>query len=366
MNVERPIDGSTTTKDVPTVGPKPAGQPADHRDRRLYVWWTISLGLLALIGAFSFFVLRPCLEVRAVAAKYDSFIPYELREGEAANLGGSRAAWKLGLYLRLPERLAPGKLAALQLLGGCGPVATPRLIAYVNHPGRDMRQAAIEGLGATGDPRAFGPLAAALADRSGGLRAEAAGALGALRDPRAVGLLITVLSDQDREVRGKAAYALGELQDCRAFESLAAALNDREFDVRATAAGALGLLKDRRAVEPLVAAMKDDSNAWAREHAVEALRAIGDPHAIGPLIAALEDSNHDVRGRAARALGDFDDPRILPALVAMLGRERPPQDEQEALWIMQTTMLSPAAEARAAIRKQRAKHPEWPEPEPEP
>ena len=67
MNDERPIDGIATTKDMPEVEPRPTRklEPADPRDHRVYVWWVVGLGLLALLGAFCWLCLKPYLEVRA-------------------------------------------------------------------------------------------------------------------------------------------------------------------------------------------------------------------------------------------------------------------------------------------------------------
>ena len=137
------------------------------------------------------------------------------------------------------------------------------------------------------------PLVAALEDESTDVRNAAAEALGKSGDARAVEPLIVALRDEDKSVCRNAAEALGELKDARAVEPLIAALKYR--DVREAAAGAL----DKIGWQP----GKDEAGAayWiAKQNREECVR-IGAP-AIEPLIAALKDEDWDVRWAAAEAL----------------------------------------------------------------
>ena len=72
------------------------------------------------------------------------------------------------------------------------------LIKYLSHSDKDVRIAAIKGLGFLGDRRAVEPIVEVLThDWSDIARGEAAAALGKLQDPRAVAPLIEVFSKTD-------------------------------------------------------------------------------------------------------------------------------------------------------------------------
>ena len=75
-------------------------------------------------------------------------------------------------------------------------------------------------------------------------------------------------------------------------------------------------------VEPLIQALKDEE--WgARYRAAEALGEIGDARVVEPLIQALKDENPDVRMRTARALGKIGDERAVEPLIQALKDEYP-------------------------------------------
>ncbi|MFN3699646.1 MAG: HEAT repeat domain-containing protein, partial [Dictyoglomus sp.] len=72
-------------------------------------------------------------------------------------------------------------------------------------------------------------------------------------------------------------------------------------DVRGAAAKALGEIKDKRAVEPLISALKDE-DWYVREAAAYALGEIGDSRAVEPLISALKDKDEIFQFVAKEAL----------------------------------------------------------------
>ncbi len=84
---------------------------------------------------------------------------------------------------------------------------------------------------------------------------------------------------------------------------LTAALEDEDPQVRARAAKSLGELEDPAAVEPLAAALKDKNK---------------DPGSVDPLIDALTDKSSEVRKWSAMALGEIGDKRAAQPLVAAL------------------------------------------------
>lgn len=96
---------------------------ASSRDRHVLLWWGVGLGLLAALALVCWIVVRPCVEVRraagrCAAARGESVDDWwtQARQ-EVARLGGAeRAAPKLRLYLKLPERLAPERVQAAWML----------------------------------------------------------------------------------------------------------------------------------------------------------------------------------------------------------------------------------------------------------
>ncbi len=82
------------------------------------------------------------------------------------------------------------------------------------------------------------------------------------------------------------------------------------------AAKALGQM---HAVEPLIAAPKDSSVGMAeRQAAAQALGQVGDGRAVEPLIAALNDLDLNLRSDAAEALGKLGDKRAVEPLAVAL------------------------------------------------
>lgn len=77
----------------------------------------------------------------------------------------------------------------------------------------------------------------------------------------------------------------------------------------------LMLFKDVRITEPLLEVVRDaDHPVNTRAYALDALAYLQPPEAFDSLVSLLEDSNLLIRGHAARALGNYRDPRTLPAI----------------------------------------------------
>ena len=105
-----------------------------------------------------------------------------------------------------------------------------------------------------------------------------------------------------------------------ALELYRVSVYDDDAGVRQAAARALGLHGDRSDAAALVELLGDESRL-VRLATAQALQRIHDPAAVGPLIdTATERGEADpvVRAAAARALGQYRQPRVLQALVGVL------------------------------------------------
>lgn len=79
-------------------------------------------------------------------------------------------------------------------------------------------------------------------------------------------------------------------------------------------AEALGRIGSAQAVQPLINLLKD-SNHWVRRKAIGALRELGRPECVRPLLKALqEDASIENREKAAEALGSIGSLEVIPPL----------------------------------------------------
>lgn len=151
-------------------------------------------------------------------------------------------------------------------------------IGLLDSPDTQIRQFIAYLLGQSGDQRAVEPLMERLYDEHPGVRGAAANALGQLGDPRAVPFLQPLLVDAHPQIAVWAAFALTRLGSDY-FDRLVAALAADEVEVRRSAVLALRQLGDPRAIEPLLRLRGDQSRRfendttvdWAVEKALESL-----------------------------------------------------------------------------------------------
>ncbi len=183
--------------------------PAEEkRSKRIYVYWGVAFALLLAVGLFSWFVVRPVLEVRRWlpgAQVPDSSAALD----EIDKLGGpERAAAKLSLYLRVAARSSEEKWVICHHLGFCGRRATPTLVRALRDEDARVGDTAAWALRYAGDPRAVQPLIAALRDESDNVRNAAAESLGWLGDRRAIGPLEAIPADAPGAFGAAAASAV--------------------------------------------------------------------------------------------------------------------------------------------------------------
>lgn len=240
-------------------------------------------------------------------------------------------------------------------LGKLGdPRAVDALIGALDDPGFYIRSSAIIALGRLRDQRGMEPLLALLTE---GYEVKAAKALAAIGGSQVIEALTTVLIEQQNypeslwssvaqalrtlhqsapailitklrqaeslQERCHAAKALGLLGDPRSLDPLLTRLSDAEEEplVRGAAACALGEMGDERAREPLLTILTTEAPRIVRGNALLALGHMHTPQVLENLLSALGDHDPIVRAATAYVLGEWDDEKILPALLTMEERE---------------------------------------------
>ena len=133
-------------------------------------------------------------------------------------IGDARAVLPL-LELMAGDEASTREIGA-RAMERMGARAVEPLIARLSDERWEVRVAAVQALGRTGDARAVEPLIARLTDKRWQVRVAAVQALGRTGDARAVGLLIALLTDERPGVQAAAAQVLGRSGDARAKEAL--------------------------------------------------------------------------------------------------------------------------------------------------
>jgi HEAT repeat protein len=169
----------------------------------------------------------------------------------------------------------------------------------------------------------------ALSDPSPIVRVTATKAILSLDPAESAAALLPLLNDKDEFVRREAAYALGATRSRTATAALSdRLLNDKEDGVRGAAAVALGNIGDEAAVVPLAGVLspqlsapakgkhKREDNPFVLRAAAMALGQIKSRAGTPALLAVVgnEKLPDDVRREAVRSLGLIGDPAAIPAL----------------------------------------------------
>jgi HEAT repeat protein len=125
--------------------------------------------------------------------------------------------------------------------------------------------------------------------------------ISAMREARDIKGLISLLDHGNFDVQWHAADALGTM-GAGAVPVLLATLNHRSINTRVGAIEALAAIRDARATGPLAALLESEETSEVRWAAAIALGEIGDLHSIPLIVKALRDMDRYVRYGAAKAL----------------------------------------------------------------
>jgi HEAT repeat protein len=206
---------------------------------------------------------------------------------------------------------------ALARLGG---EAVLPLVARLDGPDADLRQAAASVLGAIGDRRAVVPLAARLADPDPNVRAGAAEALGKIGGPEAGATLLAALDSDERTLQLSALEALLAMRVCPPAARLGPLLADKTL--RRPAYRVLGWCDEPEA-GPLLAGGIGEASRGARDAALAGIgtqrtrRQAGDLGHVAQAVAAAARAGVDVR--ACTESFDSDDVAVAVGAISVLG-----------------------------------------------
>ena len=207
--------------------------------------------------------------------------------------------------------------AALSALASRGSNVNIAAVArLLQDPDLDVQNKAVDMMIQINHPDTIRFLAPALKDESEYSRRAAVEVLNEVGNVDSVKELLEVLKDDDWWVRSRAGDALAEIGGPRVVDSVVALINDDDEEIRRTAIEILNAAQDERAVDHLIAAA-DDADWWVRERAVDALSKIGNPKAL-PKLESLLGKDEKTDAVVVRALSKIGNHTHIPLIVPML------------------------------------------------
>jgi len=194
-----------------------------------------------------------------------------------------------------------------------------QVLPSLQNPNPNVRSAGVERLAALRDIGAIGLLVSALNDDHTLVRRKAVEALGEFGDSRGIEMLGARLDDEDEDpkIREEAAWALAKFRHPEATKRVAPTLARwaKEYSFRsAPAVEALSQMKDPAVASILVRQLPEDFEADSGT--LRALRGIGAPAIVGPLVQAMNNREYLTRTLAAELLGEVRDARAVEPLMA--------------------------------------------------
>jgi HEAT repeat protein len=243
--------------------------------------------------------------------------------------GDAAAARRAGRMLceRLSEAPEGFRGAAARVLGRLGGAENADALALLfSDPSAAVRRAAVEGLARLGQGAHSETLHLACADEASSVRMAAAAALGRAADPRALEDLERLAFDEDPAVRAAALRAAGALPPgdpaalARRLELLGRGAEEGG-PVAIAALEALRALGDPRALGAALRALESDAPELTRA-AVACLGRVADGRDLERLLPLLEHASWAVRAEVIRVFAERGVRKAVPALLRRQGQER--------------------------------------------
>lgn len=225
------------------------------------------------------------------------------------------------------EALAGERALRTHAFAGLTSIGAPAVSTLLGMIGKgahvDEAESALQKIGASAAPE----LLRQLKSNDPAARRAAAKVLRLVRSDELLPHVIAATKDADAAVRSDAVNALRfySAHD-KTLAPLKDALSDQDVEVRRQSVKAIRE-KGPLGVDVLITVLQSAETPVVRHEAAEALGEIRDPKAIMPLIGVLEQTIPlPLRTTVRNALAKFDDPRVVPALIAEVDRAKNAKD----------------------------------------
>lgn len=196
--------------------------------------------------------------------------------------------------------------------------ARPTVLAALKSSTPAVRAAALAATGKLGDASSVMPLAQAAATGQGAEQFEARRSLYSLRGAGVDAALISALGSTSGKVKAELIAAAGERAATSAAGALAASARDSDREVRRAALRALRTVGGPAEVEPLLSLLLNASSATERREATQTLAAVlrrSQPAPVGAVISAYDSAPpRPARLGLLEVLGQTSSKEALPVL----------------------------------------------------
>jgi HEAT repeat protein/tRNA A-37 threonylcarbamoyl transferase component Bud32 len=283
--------------------------------------WTVRLHIARTLSRFKTNMVRDTL-VKLLADSHTN-----VRLMALDGLAGMRMPFDMGSLCKLlqdPEAAVQSKASEL-------------LLEYLQDESEDVRRTTVEALSAVDNSDVLRDLLQMLKDKDWWVTARVADALGTHGGTKIVATVLELLKDQDTFIRQCAFETLNTIKDEQTFSSLVNALKDKE--IREHAVDALAALGDKRAVPVFLGMLDGDTETSII--AIHALVALGEPQAVHPLLVHLQHPEKAIQKEVLRALAVLTNeeyaPDVLQAVMAV--RDCAEEDVKKLANRMATTII---------------------------
>lgn len=172
-------------------------------------------------------------------------------------------------------------------------------------------------LGEVGSPSALPDLVALLRDADFDVRSAAAQGLARIGNAAAVPALLSGLEGRNALPVDLVIDVVGQIRDCP-ISVLRQGLRSHSVPTRAATVELLGRFQAFAVTAEIADMLENDRSHEVRARAARALGRIGSPHAVEPLLACLDSGPPAVRAQAVWALGELGGIDAVPALRAII------------------------------------------------
>jgi serine/threonine-protein kinase len=197
------------------------------------------------------------------------------------------------------------------------------LLEHLQHASEEVRRRAVVGLSATGDVSVIRNLFKALKDKDWRCTVRVADALGTYGGVTIVETVLVLLKDEDISIRRCALEIFQTMKDERTFNLLVEALKNKES--REHAMEALAAMGDKRAIPVIIKMLEGDTETSLI--AIRALVAFGEPQTLHPLLAQLQRQDKTIRQEVLHALLTLTTAEYAPYVMQMVMSLRGSDDE---------------------------------------